>query len=270
MVTLNKVESSSHWYTRDGLPAHDADLRRARKEGLFPSVTSVLQTIAKPSLDVWKQNQAILAALTLPRLENEPDDAFAKRVVEDSKQHSIKAMEFGTAIHEQCEGTSYAFMEKCNFEYNQDLMPFTKHFIDWHNANISEVVAVEKIVVHRELGYAGKVDLIAVHKTHGLCVIDMKTQGIKEGKKPAFYDEWLWQLKAYDEARPSRWRECETELPKLISVVINSNKPEPVTEKVWPVEDYENAWEIFKSALEIWKRSREYFPGQKQLAEVAG
>jgi len=37
----------------------------------------VLGVIAKPALDAWKQEQAILAALTLPRNEGEPLDEFA-------------------------------------------------------------------------------------------------------------------------------------------------------------------------------------------------
>lgn len=256
MTTLNKVETNSHWYTKDGQPQHDADLRRARKEFLFPSVTSVLQTIAKPSLDVWKQNQAILAALTLPRIEGESDDSFAKRVVEDSKQHSLKAMEFGTRIHAGCEAIAInGALTVEEGELYSDCIAHLQHFQRWKDENISEVIAVEKIVVHEELGYAGKVDLIAVHKTHGLCVIDMKTQGIKDGKKATFYDEWLWQLIAYSWAI-----EPEAQAPKLVSVAINSTKAEPVIEKVWPVEEYADAWEIFKSALTIWKLSRGYDP----------
>ena len=82
-------ESASHWYFPDGTPIHEVpradgkgtrptSLRDARKLGLFPSVTNVLGVIAKPALDAWKQEQAILAALTLPRNEGEPLDEFAR------------------------------------------------------------------------------------------------------------------------------------------------------------------------------------------------
>ena len=87
-------ESASHWYYPDGTPLHEVpradgkgtrptSLRDARKLGLFPSVTNVLSILAKPGLEAWKQEQAILAALTLPRTENEPLDEFARRVVAD-------------------------------------------------------------------------------------------------------------------------------------------------------------------------------------------
>src|SRR5436190_23373532 len=44
-------------------------LRDARKLGLLPSVTNILGVITKPELTAWLQEQAVLAALTLPRLE---------------------------------------------------------------------------------------------------------------------------------------------------------------------------------------------------------
>src|SRR5512136_668210 len=72
---------NAHWYRRDGEPLHSVPsakgeprpttLRDARKLGLLPSVTNVLGVINKPELVEWKMTQAVLAALTLPRLEGE-------------------------------------------------------------------------------------------------------------------------------------------------------------------------------------------------------
>src|SRR5690606_18937040 len=98
-----KYESGGHWYREDGTPEFDADLRRARKEGLLPSSTTILKTLPKPALDTWKQTQAILAALTLPRLEGEDLDSFAQRVVKDMNQATSVAANFGTNIHAEIE-----------------------------------------------------------------------------------------------------------------------------------------------------------------------
>src|SRR6266704_951400 len=87
---------STHWYGRDGVPMHTVpassngqprptNLRDARKLGLLPSVTNILGVIAKPELTAWLQEQAVMAALTLPRIAGETEDAFAKRVVADSQ-----------------------------------------------------------------------------------------------------------------------------------------------------------------------------------------
>ena len=93
MILIHR-ESPSHWYLPDGTAYHEvprtdgngmrsATLRDARKVNAFPSVTNILGVLAKPALDAWKQEQAILAALTLPRRDDEPLDSFAHRVVAD-------------------------------------------------------------------------------------------------------------------------------------------------------------------------------------------
>ena len=68
---------AAHWYQRDGQPLHTVlsakgeprptTLRDARKLDLLPSVTNILGVIAKPELTAWLQEQAVMAALTLPR-----------------------------------------------------------------------------------------------------------------------------------------------------------------------------------------------------------
>ena len=77
---------SAHWYQRDGVACHTVPslkgeprpttLRDARKLGLLPSVTNILGVIAKPELTAWLQEQAVMAALTLPRIAGETEDAF--------------------------------------------------------------------------------------------------------------------------------------------------------------------------------------------------
>jgi hypothetical protein len=103
------TERTSHWYSRTGEPCHTVparsgelrptNVRDARKLRLLPSVTNVLGVLNKPELAQWKMEQAVLAALTLPREQGEELDAFAHRVVEDSQGRMQSAMDFGTAFH---------------------------------------------------------------------------------------------------------------------------------------------------------------------------
>ena len=96
---------NAHWYRRDGEPLHSVPsakgdprpttLRDARKLSLLPSVTNVLGVINKPELVEWKMTQAVLAALTLPRMDGEDLGVFAKRVVEDAQSQVKGAAEFG-------------------------------------------------------------------------------------------------------------------------------------------------------------------------------
>jgi len=85
---------SGHWYTRNGEPMYQIEgangkirnttLRDARKHNLVPSVTTILNVAAKPGLDNWKLQQVLLAALTLPRNEGEPEGAYIDRIISDS------------------------------------------------------------------------------------------------------------------------------------------------------------------------------------------
>ena len=109
MLIKEKIAESGHWYTKDGTPAYSVvgangsnrptTLRDARKMGLLPSVTGIIRQLSSAGLDLWKQQQVLLAALTLPRLENEPEQEWLARVMQDSKATGREAAERGTAIH---------------------------------------------------------------------------------------------------------------------------------------------------------------------------
>ena len=111
---IARSAESVHWYrAEDGkpqytVPAKDGSdrpttLRDARKMNLVPSVTTVMKIAAKPGLDVWKNEQLLLAALTLPKVEGETEKEFIARVVSDSKETGKRAAERGTRIHESIE-----------------------------------------------------------------------------------------------------------------------------------------------------------------------
>jgi hypothetical protein len=138
-------------------------------------------------------------------------------------------------------------------DIEKDLHPWMQHYLDWHTENVKEVLASEKIVVHPD-GYAGTTDLYCVLADGSRALVDYKTQGVKDGNKPRFYDSWIYQLVAY--------RACfeDYEDIKCVSVILNSNNPEPLTHKVWSDEDVERAEKVFGAALTIWQNKKKYKP----------
>src|SRR5512139_2124965 len=108
-ILEERASQAGHWYTKDGKPAYTVigkngkeratTLRDAKKEGLVPSVTTILKEANKPALATWIQKQVLMAALTLTRNPEESDEAFINRIMEDSKQQAIKAAERGTQVH---------------------------------------------------------------------------------------------------------------------------------------------------------------------------
>lgn len=108
------TKESGHWYRKDGSPAYtiigkngkerNTTLRDAKKEGLLPSVTTIIKCAAAPGLENWKAQQILMASLTTTRIENEPESAWIERIIADSQEQALKARERGTLIHAWVQG----------------------------------------------------------------------------------------------------------------------------------------------------------------------
>lgn len=189
------ASESGHWYAKDGTPTYriigangrerNTDLRDAKKLGLVPSVTTILNVAAKPGLNNWIQQQVLLAALTLPRADGEPEEDWIKRIMQDSKSVTQEAADRGTAMHTQIE----SYFEKRPGDYPDYVKEtFFAVIKEFGNQEWSS----EKSFAH-QLGFGGKVDLHG-----GNVVIDFKTKEKVDDKTTA-YEEHLMQLAAYRE-----------------------------------------------------------------------
>lgn len=263
-------ESASHWYFPDGTPLHEVaradgkgtrptSLRDARKLGLFPSVTNVLSILAKPGLDAWKQEQAILAALTLPRNEGESLDDFAKRVLTDMTSEVGRAADLGSAVHAAIEGYAQGRWLPEDKEVARLFEPARQ----WFDAEVTQVHSVEIATAHHEWGYAGRVDLVATLKSTGRpTVIDFKTQKVRRDKggnfKPILHDTWPLQLEAYHQALASRDNGLAN--AAIASVVIGSTDPVPVVTQVWDDADKAGFFRAFLAARDLWVWQKNYCP----------
>lgn len=270
-MILIQRESASHWYLPDGTPYHDvprADgngtrsvtLRDARKVNAMPSVTNILSVLSKPGLDAWKQEQAIMAALTLPKRDDESLDAFARRVVTDMSEQVRSAADLGSAVHAAIE----VYLQTGEPPENHDILRLFEPVKLWIDEHIERIGLVETVAVHSEFGYAGRIDLVAKLKSTGTwAVIDFKTQKMKPDKKgvfqAAFYETWPFQLMAYFRAL-NHAGECSRRLEDIASVVINSVEPTPVQVKIWPRDEHEPFWQAFQCARELWCFTKGYRP----------
>lgn len=196
MSTSDFAKESGHWYRRDGSPCYTlvgkngneraVTLRDARQLDLVPSVTTIIRCAAAPGLERWKAEQLMLAALTLPRNDDEPETDWLARVRRDSQEQAKAAAERGTRIHGVIErgmrgedvsvedafyvaGVKRALAEHCG---EQEWRP-------------------ERSFAHPD-GYGGKCDL---HSRSW--VIDYKTKEFTDPASVALYDEHAMQLAAY-------------------------------------------------------------------------
>jgi hypothetical protein len=203
---LIKDQSSEqgHWYDKNGSPAYqiigangkqrNTTLRDAKKLGLLPSVTTVIGVAAKPGLDRWKQEQAILAALTLPRLEGEEESEWLSRVLSDSKAQGKDAAQRGTDIHAIIESFFDGILLESVPEYCRNIENALQ-------ASFGARLWIPEKSGSHELGFGGKVDLHTKgDKVKGIpgVVVDFKTKEVPL-EKVVPYDEHIMQMAAYRE-----------------------------------------------------------------------
>jgi hypothetical protein len=251
---IARSAESVHWYSQHGAPAYTVKakdgsdrpttLRDARKLNLVPSVTTVMKVAAKPALDVWKNEQLLLAALTLPRKPEETEKEFIARVIVDSKETGKRAAEAGTRIHESIE-KHYAG-EK-NIEHPEAALAFEKLVFEHFQTHPFQRWETE-VSFSSPMGFGGKVDLYTrIDESTPLgIVLDAKTKDFGPDDKVAAYDENLMQLAAYREG---------LDLPKArcANVFVSRTHTGLVKIHEWSEEDLQRGWEMFQALLRFWK-----------------
>lgn len=245
-----RAAESLHWYGRDGSPQYTVTAKNgnqrattladARKMNLVPSVTTILNVAAKPGLERWKQEQMLLAALTLPRAPEEDEQSFIFRVVADSKEQGKKAAERGTRIHTAIESFYEGIMLADMAEYQVGVADEIEK-----KYGLSQF-APEKAFAH-ELGFGGKVDLHNTEYNSGQgIVLDVKSKEFSDPEKVDAYDEHCMQLSAY---------RVGLGLPNAVcaNVFVSATVPGLVVIKEWSPEDSARGWEMFKALLTFWQ-----------------
>lgn len=236
------ASESGHWYQIDGKPAYttmgkngkerNTTVKDAREHGYLPSVTTIIGCAAKPGLDVWKQQQAILAALTLPRIDGETEEDWLSRVVSDSKQTAKQAAERGTLVH----GVIEAF-------YDGVYMPEVPVYVREVEKIIIEHFGEQLWVPEKSFannGYGGKCDLIS---SAGF-VIDFKTTE-KDLDKLDYYFEHQMQLAAYRSGFGMPSARCA-----IVYVNATQNKAKIVE---IPDADLRIGWDCFSHLLSFYR-----------------
>jgi hypothetical protein len=216
-------------------------------------VTTILGAAgpSKQGLMNWKEEQAILSALSLPRNDGEADSDFAKRVILDSRKEVEAAAARGTHIH------SLAEMIINRQEPGELVNGYEAHFdsLKQWRKGIYKVHKSEAVLVNEAEGYAGRVDLIAEIYGEKLSpeieVIDFKTRKFKNGKA-AGYETDLLQLSAYAYAFTDEHMACRN---VLIDPVTGQ-----LAEVKYTAEQVCFAFEAFTSICKVWRWLKKYDP----------
>jgi hypothetical protein len=250
------VEANGHWYKRNGDSCHEVpkkdgsgmrgiSLNWDRPLCLVPSVTTVLSILNKHQLNVWKENQMVLAALTLERLENEQDEDFLRRLRSDAFQQVKDAADIGTLVHDALE---QHYLGK---PYDLCYESYVTGVVNEVNKLFPEVTdwVAESGFAHNT-GFGGRVDL---HSPSTGIVVDFKSKdGDFSDKKKLHYDQH-YQLAAY---------QIGLNLPKnkCANIFFSRTHPGAAVGVVWKLSDITDAKKVFTAALALWKAIKRYDP----------
>ena len=239
-----------HWYKHDGSPLHEitgtvtgkpraTHLGDARKLGLVPSVMTILSIIDKPGLTKWQVDQGILAALTLGRRKNEPDEEFLARLYEDSRRQVMAAADMGEKIHDACEKHLSGQM------VDNEFLPHAiavKDIIDEYFPKITDW-KMEKSFAH-PLGFGGRVDL---HSPSTGVTIDFKGKDFAPGDEKRLAYEQHYQLGGYQLGLqiPLNWG---------MNIFFSRTVPGHAVGHVWNKDQMKYGQEVFLATFNLWKK----------------
>lgn len=320
-LQIARPDTASHWYLvkEDGVEAFHSvpyagkrgkngerrktTLRDARKAGAFPSVTNILGILHKDFLEAYKINQAILAALTLPKMDGELVHEFAKRVVQDSKEHAASAARLGERIHEigadLIQGKTLAKTEEIieGRILDELITPLADLISEITPSEHHTDSKFSEFYVSHPLGFAGTCDGLLFldegselvreklakagyesllsdsgPKTPIIAVVDIKSRGA-DTKTPLVYETDILQLAAYLHSiphTPGLGLKFNTHTHPVANILINTHQ-DAGTDGRWEAdivihdkEDVDKAWDAFKHAHALWCWVKKYNPSQNQ------
>ena len=212
----------------------DPNVKDARKLGLVPSVTSILDLLAKPGLEKWKQG---LLMDFIYRREDVSLSEAKEYAYEQYAEERDKSTGFGTRFHYLVE---QYFKGERDFALDEEMMKFFPPFVEFLEENGIEGESEKSFASnHKGMGYAGTIDL-----EDDEWVSDFKTQDTKDTGRFATYPESLWQGAAYTLDSGKKFR----------NIYISSSEPKLFKIKEYSMEELEKAQEIFKLLLALFHK----------------
>ena len=250
-----------HWYDLDGLPKYEivgkngklraTTLRDAREHHYVPSVTTIMDVIAKPALTNWIVTTSIAHTPKCPQKPDESTEDWAKRVAAEAREETFKAADAGTAIHASVEALLLGDMDKINPDHQPHVQAVLKALQDAYgdSAWISE-----KSFCHHS-GFGGKVDLhckATPDFPEGI-VVDIKTKEFGPDDEVKGWDNHCWQLAAYREGLKMPHAQCA-------NLFVSRTHPGVVKLVSWDQLDLHRGWEAFKLMTKLWQNINKYNP----------
>jgi hypothetical protein len=249
------MKEGGHYYDFDGKAVFEVPnkskggmrpttLKDCKALNLLPSVTTVMKVMAAPELDRWKQQQVLMASLTLPRNPGESDEQYCSRIMEDAFKQVEEAADLGTQIHKALEnhfqGLPYAP------EMEEYVAPVKK----WVAENNVKFIKHELRLVNPIIGYAGTTDAL-IEKDGVLHVLDYKSRKTKPEYKITPWGKEPMQIAAYAVIAEAR---------RGVNLYISTTEPGRIGEAWYDEATIDKEFEAFKHVCALWQHINNYKP----------
>jgi len=195
-TALIQEAQSAHFYTQQGASRYSdtvktgankgkecaVNLRHARKENLYPSITHIHKCLSEKALTYYRESHLLAAAENLTKGPDETMVDYYHRVNIEARKDSMDAAQTGTNVHNGLE----AILKGQPWDKSD---PQLVKAARWVSENIKETIWTEKTLVNHSLKLAGRCDALvrfSEKSTHWNelgrhpVVLDFKTRRFKE------------------------------------------------------------------------------------------
>jgi hypothetical protein len=274
------MSESQHWYNIDGIAVHTqntksgaknptrpTNIRDARDQKLFPSVSGITGMVANPALVGYMMREAVKASYSRPAIHEETEAEYISFILNKSREDGLFAARLGTQIHEGLE-LYYSEPLFCHEAFPLT-MPDGKEVdrLDFIQPAINKVEELgfivtepECVVVNAPYGYAGKTDL-PFTRGEQVGIADFKSKRTKPGMKVEPYESQVMQIAAYIAAH---WGSADGESIPLnavgYNIFISTTEVGRVEIAEYDYETLKEAWQAFKCCLHLWRYINKFDP----------
>ena len=256
------MSKSQHWYDRDGkavfeVPKAKGDGMRAttiadaRKLNLYPSVTTVLSVLAKPSLDDWKLTQVAERAYSNPPQDGEDTATSSRRIINGAFEQVSDAADLGTRIHA---GIEAHFKGQ---PVEDEMQVYVRPVVGALERTGIKLLQHELRLVNHDEGYAGTTDAVMVlGGQQG--ILDFKSRKTKPGQLCEPWETEPMQIAAYTKAKfgPDHYMTVGA------NVYISTTEPGRVEIVTYDDGQLHKAWYAFQAANSLWQYLKKYRPSK--------
>ena len=249
------MNEGGHYYDREGNAVFEVPnkskggmrpttLKDCKALNLIPSVTTVMKVLGAPELDRWKQQQVLMASLTLPRKPEESDEAYCARIMEDAFAQVEKAADLGTEIHAALENHFQGL------PYDPKMESYVSPVKEWVAKHNVKFLKHELRLVNQELGYAGTTDAL-IEADGILHVLDYKSRKTKPEYKITPYNKEPMQIAAYANIVGA---------PRGVNLYISTTEPGRIGEAWYDEDTISKEFDAFKLVVKLWQHINKYQP----------